>query len=40
MLRIEGMNMTDFFPGSVDQVHIWYRALSAADVAALCQSGR
>ncbi len=35
-----GGNKTDFFPGSVDQVHIWNRALSAADVAALYQSGQ
>ena len=26
---------TDFFPGAVDQVRVWSRALSDADVAAL-----
>jgi hypothetical protein len=29
---------TDFFPGTVDQVDVWNRALSAADVTALYQS--
>lgn len=31
---------TDFFPGTIDQVHVWNRALSAADVAQLYQSGQ
>jgi hypothetical protein len=30
---------TDFWPGIVDQVHVWNRALPAADVAQLYQSG-
>jgi hypothetical protein len=30
---------TDYWPGTIDQVHIWDRALSAAEVAALYQSG-
>jgi hypothetical protein len=34
-----GGNKTDYWPGTIDQVHIWNRALSAADVAALYQSG-
>jgi len=35
-----GGNKTDFFPGTVDQVHVWNRALAAADVTALYQSGQ
>jgi Concanavalin A-like lectin/glucanases superfamily/Glycosyl hydrolases family 2, sugar binding domain/Glycosyl hydrolases family 2 len=35
-----GGNKTDFFPGTVDQAHVWNRALSAADVTALYQSGQ
>lgn len=30
---------SDFWPGSIDQVHVWDRVLSAADVATLYQSG-
>jgi hypothetical protein len=35
-----GGNKVDFWPGTIDQVHAWNRALSAADVAALYQSGQ
>ncbi len=34
-----GGNKTDYWPGTIDQVHVWNWALSAADVAALYQSG-
>jgi hypothetical protein len=34
-----GGNKTDFWPGTIDQVHVWDRALSASDVAALYASG-
>ncbi len=35
-----GGNKVDFWPGTIDQVHAWNRALSAADVATLYQSGQ
>jgi hypothetical protein len=35
-----GGSKTDFFPGTIDQVHMWNSALSAADVAQLYQSGQ
>ena len=35
-----GGNKTDFWPGTIDQVHVWNRALSPADVAQLYQSGQ
>jgi concanavalin A-like lectin/glucanase superfamily protein/glycosyl hydrolase family 2 len=35
-----GGSKTDFFPGSIDQVHVWNRALTAADVTTLYQSGK
>lgn len=34
-----GGHAGDFWPGTVDQVHVWDRALSAADVTALYNSG-
>jgi hypothetical protein len=33
-------NKVDFWPGTVDQVHVWNRALNPADVTALYQSGK
>jgi hypothetical protein len=35
-----GGNKTDFWPGTIDQVHVWNRALSAADVSTLYASGQ
>ncbi|MGH3374623.1 MAG: LamG-like jellyroll fold domain-containing protein [Actinoallomurus sp.] len=35
-----GGNPVDYWPGAIDQVHVFDRALSAADVAALYQSGK
>ncbi|GAA5024381.1 hypothetical protein GCM10025734_82830 [Kitasatospora paranensis] len=34
-----GGRNSDFWPGSVDQVHVWNRALPATDVATLYSSG-
>jgi hypothetical protein len=35
-----GGNQVDFWPGAVDQVHVWDRALSDAEVKELYESGR
>jgi Concanavalin A-like lectin/glucanases superfamily len=35
-----GGNQVDFWPGAIDQVHVYDRALSAAEVAQLYESGR
>ena len=35
-----GGNQVDFWPGAVDQVHVWDRALSDAEVHELYESGR
>ncbi len=35
-----GGNTVDFWPGALDQVHVWDRALTPADVAALYHSGQ
>ncbi|MBF9066950.1 MGH1-like glycoside hydrolase domain-containing protein [Streptacidiphilus fuscans] len=34
-----GGHDSDFWPGSIDQVHVWNRALTAADVSGLYSSG-
>jgi hypothetical protein len=35
-----GGNQVDFWPGTIDQVHVFDRALSATEVEQLHQSGK
>lgn len=37
---LSGGHDSDFWPGTVDQVRVWNRALSAADVTQLTEPGR